>query len=152
VREFHVHSICSVSNIGTPADGLAALPHHAELKLTRQRWALARVLFGGGRRHLTARNLHDEAVAANVRVCLSTVYNTLQLFCRHGLLREVALGDGVTWFDTNVADHSHFFCEDTLRLIDSPNEDWAVGQLSIPEGYEVVKVDLVARLRPVRGT
>ena len=50
---------------------------HAGLRPTRQRMALAELLFHGGDRHVSAESLHGEALAARVPVSLATVYNTL---------------------------------------------------------------------------
>src|SRR5688572_14052907 len=52
----------------------------AGLRPTRQRLALARLLFGGSERHVTAEQLHGEALAAEIPVSLATVYNTLHQF------------------------------------------------------------------------
>jgi Fe2+ or Zn2+ uptake regulation protein len=82
---------------------------------TRQRLTLARLLFEQGDRHVAAEQLHGEAVEAAVRVSLATVYNTLHQFIEAGLLREVVVNSGHSYFDTNVSDHHHFFFEDTDR-------------------------------------
>ncbi|MHA1165245.1 MAG: Fur family transcriptional regulator, partial [Alphaproteobacteria bacterium] len=63
----------------------------ARLRPTRQRVALAELLFAKGDRHLTAERLHEEAVSNDVPVSLATVYNTLHQFTEAGLLREVAV-------------------------------------------------------------
>src|SRR5262249_50100811 len=60
----------------------------AGLRPTRQRVALARLLFDSGDRHVTAEQLHGEALAASIRVSLATVYNTLHHFTSAGLMRE----------------------------------------------------------------
>jgi Fur family iron response transcriptional regulator len=104
-----------------------------------------KLLFGGGNRHLTARRFHEQAAAVGTIVSLATVYNTLKLVSRHGLVREVVVG-GVTYFDTNVARHNHVFFEDTRSLMDSPCDEWTLGVLPIPDGYEIVRVDLTLRL------
>src|SRR5216110_328279 len=80
------------------------------LRPTRQRVALARLLFNGGDRHVTAEQLHGEAAAAAIRVSLATIYNTLHQFTDRGLLREVVVEAGRSYFDTNIDDHHHFFC------------------------------------------
>ena len=59
------------------------------LRPTRQRLALAKLLFEQGDRHVTAEQLHEEAAGAKVRVSLATVYNSLHQFTELGLLREV---------------------------------------------------------------
>jgi Ferric uptake regulator family len=70
--------------------------------------------------------LHGEAVEAAVRVSLATVYNTLQQFIEAGVLREVVVNSGRSYFDTNVSDHHHFFFEDSGHLLDIPGEHAAV--------------------------
>ena len=45
----------------------------AGLRPTRQRLALAQLLFARGDRHVTAEGLHEEAVSAGVPVSLATV-------------------------------------------------------------------------------
>jgi len=120
----------------------------AGLRPTRQRLALARLLFEGGDRHVTAEHLHGEAEANSIRVSLATVYNTLHQFTAAGLLREVVVEPGRSYFDTNVSDHHHFFCESTGHLQDIPGELVMVGQLPPPpEGAEIRRVDVIIRIR-----
>lgn len=118
------------------------------LRPTRQRLALARLLFESGDRHVTAEHLHGEAEARAIRVSLATVYNTLHQFTEAGLLREVVVEPGRSYFDTNVSDHHHFFCESTGHLQDIPGELVMVGQLpQPPEGAEIRRVDVIIRIR-----
>ncbi|WP_428521579.1 iron response transcriptional regulator IrrA [Roseibium sp.] len=120
----------------------------AGLRPTRQRVSLAELLYSKGDRHLSAELLHEEAVAADVPVSLATVYNTLHQFTEAGLLREVAIEGNKTYFDTKVSDHHHFFIEGENKVIDIPGEGVGIGELpAIPEGMEVVHVDVVVRLR-----
>src|SRR5580700_1139579 len=120
----------------------------AGLRQTRQRVALARLLFTGGDRHVTAEQLHGEATAASIPVSLATVYNTLHQFTAAGLLREVVVEPGRSYFDTNNDDHHHFFCESTGLLQDIPGEMVMVGQLpQPPEGAEIRRVDVIIRIR-----
>jgi Fur family iron response transcriptional regulator len=119
----------------------------AHLRPTRQRLALARFLFEQGERHVTAEQLHGEAVAAAVRVSLATVYNTLHQFIESGLLSEVVVNSGRSYFDTNVSDHHHFFFEDTGRLLDIPGEHVAVSGLpKLPAGAVIRRVDVIIRV------
>src|SRR5262249_34696629 len=120
----------------------------AGLRPTRQRMALARLLFGGGDRHVTAEQLHGEASAAAIRVSLATVYNTLHQFTTAGLLREVVVEPGRSYFDTNVDDHHHFYCETTGMLQDIPGAAVMVSQLpGAPAGTEISRVDVIIRVR-----
>jgi len=119
-----------------------------KLRPTRQRLALARLLFDQGDRHVSAEQLHGEAVEAGIRVSLATVYNTLHQFTDVGLLRQVAVDGSKTYFDTNVSQHHHFFIEGENDLLDIPDADVVVGKTPVPpEGYEVARVDVVVRLR-----
>jgi Fur family iron response transcriptional regulator len=120
-----------------------------ELRPTRQRIALGRILFGKGDRHITAETLHKEAVEARVPVSLATVYNTLHQFTDAGLLREIAVNGTKTYFDTNLSDHHHFLVEGENRLLDIHESTIAVtGLTDVPEGMIVDRVDVLVRLRP----
>ncbi len=137
------------------------------LRPTRQRLALAKLLFdpspteqaappsggeAGGEpracdRHITAEQLHDEAVGAGQPVSLATVYNTLHQFTEAGLLREVVVEPGRSYFDTNVTDHHHFFFEGNGRLLDIPGDQIQLADLpSAPEGSRIRRVDVIVRL------
>jgi Fur family iron response transcriptional regulator len=135
----------------------------AGLRPTRQRVALAGLLFRTGDRHVTAEQLHQEALAERVRVSLATVYNTLHQFTAAGLLREVVVEAGRSYFDTNVSDHHHFFLIESGSLVDIAGEHVALAALpDAPSGTAVERVDVIVRLRnqpaeppsrdkPVRG-
>jgi Fur family iron response transcriptional regulator len=117
------------------------------LRPTRQRLALARLLFDRGHRHVSAEQLHGEAVGSAVRVSLATVYNTLHQFTTAGLLTEVVVEPGCSYFDTNVEDHHHFFFEDTGRLQDIPGDRVMVNDLPpAPAGMAIRRVDVIIRI------
>jgi Fur family iron response transcriptional regulator len=135
---------------GTTAETSAAeLMARAGLRPTRQRLALADVLFAKGSRHLTAEALHGEAARSGVRVSLATVYNTLNAFTDAGLVRQVAVDGARVYFDTNLDAHHHFFNEETGELTDIPAEQVAVAQVpDAPQGAEIARVDVVVRIKP----
>lgn len=119
------------------------------LRPTRQRIALASLLFAKGDRHLTVEELHEEATDAGVPVSLATVYNTLHQFTEAGLIRVLAVESAKTYFDTNVSDHHHFFIEGENRVLDIPVSNIEIGNLpDAPAGMEISHVDVVIRLRP----
>ena len=121
----------------------------ANLRPTRQRVALASLLLENGERHITAEQLHGEALTASIPVSLATVYNALHQFTEAGLLREVVVEPGRSYFDTNTSDHHHFFCEVTGKLQDIPGEDLTVTSLPMPPaGTEISRVDVIIRVRP----
>lgn len=121
------------------------------LRPTRQRMALATMLFADCDRHIAAEDLHRQAVDAGVPVSLATVYNTLHQFTDAGLLRILAVEGQRTYFDTNTTDHHHFFFEDSHEVMDVPDGTVTVHDLPAPpEGMEISNVDVVIRLRPAR--
>ena len=120
---------------------------NASLRPTRQRLALAKLLFENGNRHVTADDLHSEARSAGVSVSLATVYNTLHQFTKTGLLREVVVESGRVYFDTNTTQHSHFFYEKSGRLLDILAEAIKISQLPpTPDGAEITGIDVTVRI------
>jgi len=131
-----------------PFTGIIERLKDAGLRPTRQRLALAKLLFEGDDRHVTAEALHSEVLEANIRVSLATVYNTLHQFTKTGLLREVIVDSGRGYFDTNTSNHHHFFDEDSGDLTDiSPDAVSLSGLPALPEGAELSRVDVVVRVR-----
>jgi Fur family iron response transcriptional regulator len=127
---------------------LTAVLRMAGLRPTRQRVALAEILFGGQHRHVSAEELLAEAQNANVNVSLATIYNTLHQFRSAGLLREVAVDGARSYFDTDTSDHHHFYLEDEQRVIDIPASSIVIQNLpEAPQGMNITHVDVVVRVR-----
>lgn len=119
----------------------------AGLRPTRQRLALAKLLFEQQDRHVTAEALHAEATSAGIRVSLATIYNTLHQFTGVGLMREIVVDAQRSYFDTNTTDHHHFFFEQDGRLQDIKGEDVTVAEMPpAPVGTRIKRVDVIVRL------
>ncbi len=130
------------------SETVATRLREAGLRPTRQRLALAKILFGSGDRHITAEQLHAEAVAQRVPVSLATVYNTLNQFTSAGLLREVAIEGDRTYFDTNTSNHYHYYVEQEGRLFDIDSADLTIkGMPEPPPGMDVSRIDIIVRLK-----
>jgi Fur family iron response transcriptional regulator len=111
--------------------------------------ALARLLFDGEDRHVTAEQLHGEAIAELIPVSLATVYNVLHQFTIAGLLREVVVEPGRTYFDTNIDEHHHFFCDASGDLQDISGDRVAVMGIPLPPaGTSIARVEVIVHLRP----
>jgi Fur family transcriptional regulator, iron response regulator len=133
---------------GSPSHDVKQRLREVGLRSTQQRKALAWILFAKGDRHVTAEMLYEEAIRAQISVSLATVYNTLHQFTDAGLLRKVAIDASKTYFDTNNSAYHHFFVEDKNQLMDIPPTNVLVGNMPTPpEGYEIVRIDVVVRLR-----
>ncbi len=121
----------------------------AGLRPTRQRIALADLLFARGDRHVTAEGLHAEACEAKLPVSLATVYNTLNQFTGANLLREVACEGNKSYFDTNTSNHYHFYVEGAGELIDIPVDSIDVAGLpATPPGKKIGRIDVIVQLVP----
>jgi len=117
------------------------------LRPTRQRLALAKILFERGDRHVSAEQLHGEALEGQIRVSLATVYNTLHQFTDAGLLREIVVDAGRSYFDTNTTEHHHFYHVRSGRLEDIPAEQVELTRLPpAPGGARVRSVEVVVRV------
>lgn len=125
--------------------GIAKKLRDAGLRPTRQRVALAQLLFANGDRHVTAEKLHVEALAGGISVSLATIYNTLNQFCESGLLREIAIEGGKAHFDTNTSNHQHFYFDSEGRLVDI-DQPIAISMPLLPEGTEIQSIDVLIRL------
>jgi len=122
----------------------------AGLRPTRQRLALAKLLFDSGNRHVTAEMLHGESLHHGISVSLATVYNTLNQFTAAGLLREIVVDGDRSYFDTNISQHHHFYHTDSGRLQDIDSNDVVMAQLpAAPAGMEIERVDVIVRLNTI---
>jgi Fur family iron response transcriptional regulator len=125
----------------------------ADLRPTRQRLGLANLMFSKEHRHLTAEQLHAEALDADIKVSLATIYNTLNQFTEAGLLREVIIAPCRSYFDTNVEPHHHFYVEESGQLLDIPKDSVGLGCLPAPpEGMAIRRVEVIIRIGTCPGS
>jgi Fur family iron response transcriptional regulator len=120
----------------------------AGLRPTRQRLALAALLFDGVHKHVTAEQVYADCVQRRARISLATVYNSLNHFTAAGLLHQVVIDGGQVFFDTNIGDHHHIFDEDSGRLTDIPAAAVRVSGLpELPRDKQLARIDVVFRVR-----
>lgn len=122
------------------------------LRPTHQRMILARILFAGENRHVTADMLFEEATRVGTPLSLATVYNTLKQFTEAGLLNRVGVDGAKAFFDTNPSEHHHFFVESEGVLLDIPAAEAVLDRMpQAPEGFEIARASVVVRLRRKRS-
>jgi Fur family iron response transcriptional regulator len=119
---------------------------------TRQRLEIARLLLERPQ-HLSAEQLLARLRERGSRgVSKATVYNTLGLFARVGLVREVIADPTRIFYDSNTRPHHHLFDEDTGELTDlDPGVVDVTGLPQVPEGVEVSGVEVIVRVRQRRA-
>lgn len=116
---------------------------------TQQRLLIAAVMLARPQ-HLSAEQLLTLVNREGANVSKATVYNTLGLFARTGLVREVLVDPDRVFFDSNTDPHFHFYNEATGELQDFYSERLPPTVLpQAPEGTALVGVDVIVRIRPL---
>jgi len=134
------------SQSGGKQDVARLLRDHGILP-TQQRLMIARVLFEH-RHHYSADRVMSSVNEGRDRVSKATVYNTLGLFARSGLVREVIVDPTRVFYDPNTSNHHHFYNIDTGELIDIDSDSLQIDDLpELPEGTVAAGVDVIIRLR-----
>src|SRR5262245_25899306 len=117
------------------------------IRPTAQRLQIAELLLSAPQ-HLSAEQILASLRSSGARVSKATVYNTLNLFAAHGLIRQLSVDGARAWFDSNVVPHYHFHDEATGALTDVAVPEVEFSRLPPPPpGMEVAGIDLVIRLR-----
>ncbi len=114
---------------------------------TQQRVEIAQIVLSKPQ-HLSADEVLALANQRGSRVSKATVYNTMGLFARVGLVREVIVDPSKVFYDSNVSEHHHFYNLDTGELTDIPAGAVELGSLpDLPQGTEAAGVDVIIRVR-----
>ncbi len=130
----------------TPEGMAAALLAHG-ITPTRQRLEIASILLDRPQ-HLSAEQVLARLQESGRQVSKATVYNTLGLFSRRGLVREVIVDPQRVFYDSNSAAHHHLYEVDTGRLLDISPAAVSIGALpALPAGTVVEGIDVVVRVR-----
>jgi Fur family iron response transcriptional regulator len=135
---------------GAPASEAASCQQRLTdcgIRPTAQRVQIASLLLSAPQ-HLSAEQILASLRSCGARVSKATVYNTLNLFASHGLIRLLSVDGTRAWFDSNVDAHYHFHDTSSGALIDVPVPEVEFSRLPpAPPGTEVAGIDLVIRLR-----
>jgi Fur family peroxide stress response transcriptional regulator len=78
-------------------------------KATTQRIAICRFALHS-RDHPTAQRIYNEVREMHPTVSLATVYKTLQILTKHGLIQELDLPQSQARFDSHVEPHINLVC------------------------------------------
>ena len=81
------------------------------LKVTTQRTRLIEILFKNGDHHFTAEDIHKEVNKNKYNISLATIYNCLNQFTNHDILKSVRMSSDKVYYDTNTEGHHHFFLQ-----------------------------------------
>ena len=115
---------------------------------TNQRIEIAQILFARPQ-HLSAEQIlkmvNDESCSTASK---ATIYNTLGLFAKKGLVKEVIVDPSKVFYDSNVSKHFHFFNTDTGTLTDIPVDAINIDKLpELPEGTVSSGLEVIVRIK-----
>ncbi|ALP54683.1 Fur family transcriptional regulator [Candidatus Tenderia electrophaga] len=123
------------------------LMRHKGVNPTQQRVEIAQVLFAEPQ-HVSADQVLVMVNKKRSIVSKATVYNTLGLFAKKGLVREVIVDPSRVFYDPTTTPHHHFYNVDTGELMDMAPDSLSLGELPpLPSGTEAEGVDVVIRVR-----
>ncbi|MCC7259044.1 MAG: transcriptional repressor [Gammaproteobacteria bacterium] len=82
-------------------------------------------------------------------VSKATVYNTLNLFSRHGLVREIAVDPERLMYDSTTNSHHHVYNVETGELFDVSAQELRIGKLpALPRATQAESVEVIVKVRP----
>ena len=119
--------------------------HARSQRVTSQRLVIHRIL-RERETHLSAEEVHRDALQALPGVSLPTVYATLELLTEMGLVRRIDAGTGTVLFDGRQEPHHHAVCRVCGRVWDlAPRVDLtAVAQDAREAGLRVDGMQVLA--------
>jgi Fur family iron response transcriptional regulator len=117
------------------------------VKPTPQRVEVGMLLLAGPC-HVSADQILQSLRRSGSRISKATVYNTLKVFSRAGIIQEVAVDPSRLVYDSTTTRHHHFLNEDTGELLDIDPADIELARLPrLPEGTEASSVEVIIRVR-----
>lgn len=115
---------------------------------TQQRRQIAQILFAKPQ-HLSADQVLELVNTDSAVASKATIYNTLGLFARKGLINEVIVNPGKVFYDSNTHAHHHFYNTKTGELQDIDAEQLKLQNLPTPpQGTDLGKIDIIVHIHP----
>ena len=119
------------------------------LRPTKQRLKICEVLFERDKTfHFSINDLtkilqNDH----NEKISLATVYNTVHAFQRKGHLKEINIGNDMSYFDTNTKSHHHFYDQNTKELIDINSQEVEIKKNPTPpSGKKIEDIEVTFKI------
>ncbi|MDT8782145.1 MAG: transcriptional repressor [Candidatus Bathyarchaeota archaeon] len=90
-------------------------------KVTPQRLAICRFVLSS-KEHPSVEKIYDKIQKVYPTISLATIYQTLHLLTKIGLLQEFALCNGSLRYDSNISPHLNLICKNCGKIIDYESE------------------------------
>lgn len=116
------------------------------ITLTPQRLEIAAILLKKPQ-HLSAEQIIECLRKRGSKVSKATVYNSLNLFGKKGLVRECLVDPERRLYDSCIEPHHHFYNVDTGELSDIPADDIEIlGLPVLPKDTQCERMELFVRI------
>lgn len=116
------------------------------LRVTRTRRTIFAEILASSDSHLDAREIHDRLRRKGRNVSLATIYRTLQILVRSGLLSREDLGESHSHYEpkTRAAGHGHLICSSCGRVFEFADEGIrkAIAAVGAAEDFRLEKYSL----------
>ena len=119
------------------------------LRPTKQRIRICEVLFNREKTfHFSINELMKIIqTKTNQKISLATVYNTVHAFKKKGHLKEINVGNDMSYFDTNTHSHHHFYDNQTKELVDINLDDVQIKKNPTPpNGKKIMDMEVTFRI------
>ena len=99
-------------------------------------------------KHLSADQIFDRLIKHGHCISKATVYNTLNVFAKYGVVNEVAVDPTRMYYDSTTSPHHHFYNIDTGQLTDIPRENLSVENIPrLPDNTEIEDLEIVIKIK-----
>ena len=123
-------------------DRLKSALKKENMRLTDQRLSIW-MQINQSKKHLDVEDIFFQLRKKGSNVSRATIYRTLDVLVKNGLIRKMDLGGGHSLYEPKIKDehHDHMICEDTGKIIEFFNEDLELLQEKIARdhGYTVTR-------------
>ena len=128
-------------------DNIETFLRENNISPTKQRLELAEIIFSKNQ-HFTAADLINMAVNSDLNISQATVYNTLCLFEKRGILKTINLQNDCRFYDTNLSLHHHIYNTSSNLLTDVDNCEIIFSKLpNISKDLELEQTEVLIKVR-----
>ena len=119
------------------------------LRPTKQRIKICKVLFDREKTFHFSINDLTKIIQKELseKITLATIYNTVRAFEKKGYLKEINIGNDMSYFDTNTHSHHHFYDDQTKELFDINSDDVQIKKTPTPpNGKKIINTEVTFKI------
>jgi len=119
------------------------------LRPTKQRIKICKVLFDRENTFHFSINDLTKIIQKELseKITLATIYNTVHAFEKKGYLKEINIGNDMSYFDTNTHSHHHFYDDQTKELFDINSDEVQIKKTPTPpNGKKIIDTEVTFKI------